>query len=144
MLFNFVIEGNIAQAPELRFTDSGVAVCNLRLMYNGRYRNNAGQWVDGRTVAIDLTCWRQLAERAAELNKGDTIIAEIGDDLRAESRNNYTSLRATAQNISVSMRWHPATSLREPRPTDQQSQQRPVLSEVPADGGYSTGIPQPA
>lgn len=132
MIFTFLIEGNVAAQPELRYLENGTPVTQLRLMHNGRYRNGRGEWVDGKTVALDLTCWRDLAERVADLNKGDTVIAEVSDDLRAEAFGSRASMRATARTVAVSMRWHPAASLREPRPTTEAHQ------SVPVTGGHTT------
>jgi single-strand DNA-binding protein len=132
MLFNFHIEGNLAAQPELRFTDAGVPVAQMRVLYNGRYRNNAGEWVDGSTVSVEFTCWRGLAERVAELNKGDSVLVEGSDDLRIHTYGNFSTLRATARNVSVSMRWHPAASIRTPRPAT------PIEHESPVTGGYAT------
>ena len=131
MLFNFTFEGNIATEPELRFSQSGVAVCNLVVMRTARYRRE-GKWVDGQTVAINVSCWRDLAERAVDLNKGDTVIVEVGDDLHADAFNGRSYLRATARTLAVSMRWHGATSHRQPKPAPD----GPV--EIPANGGYDT------
>lgn len=168
MLFSFQIEGNIATQPELRYTDRGVAVVNMRVLRNGRYRNQRGEWVEGSTVAVDVTCWRELAERVAELNKGDTVVLELADDLNVQVYGQRASLRATARNVSVSMRWHPASSHRAPRTPEHSTssaseqtpgtgsgwsgsedpwaagpqQQRPV--EVPATGGQPTGQSVPA
>ena len=131
MIFNFTFEGNIASQPELRFSQNGVPVCNLVVMRTARFRRN-GEWVDGQTVALNVSCWRDLGERAADLNKGDTVIVEVGDDLHGESFNGRAYLRATARTLAVSMRWHGATSHRQPR-TDQEA-----TVEVAPTGGYDT------
>jgi single-strand DNA-binding protein len=112
MLYTFVIEGNLAADPQLRHTNDGTAVCQIRILRNGRRRDRSGNWVDGRTVAIDVTCWRDLAQRVARLRKGDTVIVDCFDDLRAESYGERTTLRVTANNVAVSMRFADATSHR--------------------------------
>jgi single-strand DNA-binding protein len=133
MLFNFTIEGNLAADPQIRYTPKGNAVCELRLIRNSRYRRD-GTWVDGRILGLTLTCWQDLAERASELRKGDTVIAEVGDDLRAETYEGRAYLRATARTVAVSMRWHPAVSKRATR-TDDANPGRTVQQ---ATGGYDT------
>jgi hypothetical protein len=137
VLFNFTIEGNLASQPRLSTTKSGHPVCVVRVLHNSRYRDNAGKWVDGRTISVDLVCWRDLAERVAGLAKGDTIIAEIADDLYIDTTGRYPALQATARTVAVSLRWHAASSHRTNPPTGQA-----WASEVPVTGGYPTGAPE--
>jgi hypothetical protein len=140
MLFTFTIEGNIAAQPRLSRSKNGHPVAVVRVLHNTRYRDAKGQWVDGRTVSIDLVCWRDLAERVAGLAKGDTIIAEVADDLYIDTTGRYPALQATARNVAVSMRWHAATSHRStPRPVEDVHHH-----EAPVTGGYSTGQDYPA
>jgi single-strand DNA-binding protein len=116
MLYSFTIEGNITRAPELRVTPQGTAVAQFTMVRNARRRDAKGNWVDGRAVWLTVTCWRGLAERVADLRKGDTVIVEAADDLHAEAYNGSANLRVTANNVAVSMRFAEARSLRTPRP----------------------------
>jgi single-strand DNA-binding protein len=130
MHFNFTIEGNLAATPELRYSKNGTPVCQLRLMRTARFLRD-GKWADGATISLSVDCWRRLAERAAELNKGDTVVVEVSDDLHGEVYQGRAQLRATARSVALSMRWHGATSQRPPRPDD-------ATTVVPATGGYDT------
>lgn len=143
MLFQFVIEGNLASQPRLSATQSGVPVCVARVLHNSRYRKG-DQWVEGRTVAVDLVCWRDLAQRVAGLSKGDTIIAEVADDLSIDTSGRYPALQATARTVAVSMRWHPATSHRTQGLSAQGAAGEPGGEQVPVTGGYETGAVRPA
>ena len=135
MLFQFVIEGNLASQPRLSTSKSGHPVCVVRVLHNSRYRAADGRWTEGRTISVDLVCWRDLAERVASLNKGDTIVAEVADDLYVDTTGRYPAIQATARTVAVSMRWHAATSHRGgPRPDRDDTH-----TEVPTTGGYSTG-----
>jgi single-strand DNA-binding protein len=131
MIFNFTFEGNIGNDPQLHFSQSGTAVCNLTVLRTARFFRD-GKWVDGQTVAINVTFWRGLAERAAELKRGDTVIVEIADDLHGETYNGRVTLRATGRSLGVSMRWYGATSHRQPKPAPDGNVQ------MPATGGYDT------
>ena len=134
MLYQFVIEGNIAGQPRLTTSKSGHPVCVVRILRNSRYRNAKGEWVEGRTTSVDVVCWRDLAERVARLSKGDTVIAELADDLYIDTTGRYPALQATARSLALSLRWHGATSHRNaPHPAD------PGTYDVPVTGGYSTG-----
>jgi len=67
--------GRLIDAPELRFTSTGKAVAKVRLAFNSRRRNDAGEWVDADVYFVDGTVWDKHAENAAEsLNKGDEVI----------------------------------------------------------------------
>lgn len=77
MSFNTIpitIIGNLTDAPELRFTSAGVAVCKFTVASTPRVRKGE-QWEDGEPTFMTCTAWRQLAENAAEsLPKGARVI----------------------------------------------------------------------
>jgi single-strand DNA-binding protein len=59
------ITGNVARAPELRYTPSGKAICNVRLGVNGD---------DGQTRWFTIAAWEHLAELVnAHVKKGDRL-----------------------------------------------------------------------
>lgn len=74
------IVGNLAADPELRFTQSGQAVCQLNVAVNERYYDTGkGEWADRDATFYRCNVWRQLAENCAEsLNKGDRVVV-VGD-----------------------------------------------------------------
>ncbi len=117
MQFTFTFEGNLAADPELRFTPTGKAICKLRVGHNTRRRNTAGEWVNGPTMWVTVTAWEVLAERAAELRKGDTVIIDARDDLAVWAYTNQENnapagqLQVTAANISLSLRFKSAQSI---------------------------------
>lgn len=52
--------GNLTRDPEMRSTQSGVAVCNFTIAVNRRFRNpQTGQ---RETDFLNVIAWRQLAE----------------------------------------------------------------------------------
>jgi single-strand DNA-binding protein len=68
------IVGNLVDDPELRFTNTGTAVANLRVAVTQRVQHN-GQWRDGETSFFRVTCWRDQAEHLADsLGKGDRVM----------------------------------------------------------------------
>jgi single-strand DNA-binding protein len=72
---SITLVGNLAADPELRFTPNGHQVATLRLAVTPRHRDGNGSWADGETSWYRVTCWRHLAEHAAEtLTKGDRTI----------------------------------------------------------------------
>ena len=68
--------GNLANDPELRFTPSGAAVANFRVLHTPRRFDKArDEWVDGETLALDCSVWRDAAENVAEsLTRGARVI----------------------------------------------------------------------
>lgn len=71
-----IITGNIAIEPEIRHTNAGTPVANIRLAHNIRKRNDQGVWEDDHTVWLDVTCWKHLAEKAVALGKGAAVLVE--------------------------------------------------------------------
>ncbi|WP_199514300.1 single-stranded DNA-binding protein [Nucisporomicrobium flavum] len=107
--FTLSFEGNLAAKPELEYTATGQALCRLRIAHNRR-RKTEGQWVDTTPMWVQVTVWGELAERCAELSKGDTVVVNARDDLNVWpfTRQDGTPggvLEVTAENVSVSMRF---------------------------------------
>jgi len=67
--------GNLTRDPELRYTTSGKAVCEIGLAVND-YRGS-GEDRKQETTFVDITAWEQQAELIAKsLSKGDPIFVE--------------------------------------------------------------------
>lgn len=64
--------GNLTRDPEMRSTQSGVAVCNFTIAVNRRFRNpQTGQQ---ETDFLNVVAWRQLAELCSKyLAKGRKV-----------------------------------------------------------------------
>lgn len=72
------IIGNLTADPELRWTQSGVAVADFTVASTHRtYDRNAGEWRDGDTLFMRCSVWRDIAENVAEsLRKGMRVIVQ--------------------------------------------------------------------
>lgn len=71
-----ILVGNLGQDPELRYTGSGTAVCNMRLATNESYKDASGQLVD-KTEWHSVVAWSRLAEICGEyLKKGSQVYFE--------------------------------------------------------------------
>lgn len=78
-MIRIVFDGNLAADPELRYTQSGKAVTEIRVGATPRVRNaQTEQWEDdGVTQWYRISLWDQAAEVAAEtLRKGDRVRVE--------------------------------------------------------------------
>ncbi len=67
-----ILIGNLTRDAELRYTPQGTAVTRLGLAVNERYVSR-GQDQE-KTHFIDVTAWRELAEWAGELTKGEPVL----------------------------------------------------------------------
>lgn len=72
------IIGNLVSDPELRWTQSGVAVAGFTVASTPRtFDRQAGEWRDGEALFLRCSAWRDLATNAAEtLTKGMRVIAQ--------------------------------------------------------------------
>lgn len=76
MLNKILMIGNLTFDPELRYTPSGQAVCNLRIANNRTYKTKAGEKKED-VIYLTVTAWGKHAERCAEyLKKGSMILVE--------------------------------------------------------------------
>jgi len=80
------IVGNLVEDPEVRFTNNGIAVTNLRVAVTQRVQQD-GQWRDGETNFFKVNVWRGQAENLAEsLGKGDRVmVTELARTWRVDS-----------------------------------------------------------
>lgn len=101
--------GNITQDPELRFTQSGVAVANFTIVTNPRkFNKNSNQWEDGEPTFYRVNVWRQHAENVSEsLRKGDRAVVVGALQNRKYETDNGTrySLEITADAVALDTRW---------------------------------------
>jgi single-strand DNA-binding protein len=71
-----ILMGNLTRDPQLRYTGTGVAVCDFGLAVNNRKKAPSGEWVDD-PVFVDITLWERQAETAGEyLTKGAPVLIE--------------------------------------------------------------------
>jgi single-strand DNA-binding protein len=102
------IVGNLVEDPEVRFTQNGIAVTNLRVAVTQRVQQD-GQWRDGETSFLKVNVWRGQAENLAEsLGKGDRVM--VTGRLRQRSwetpegeKRSVTELEA--DEVGASLKW---------------------------------------
>lgn len=71
-----ILLGRLGKDPELRYTGSGTAVCNLRLATDESYKDASGEWKE-KTEWHSVVAWAKLAENCNEyLSKGSQIYVE--------------------------------------------------------------------
>lgn len=65
--------GNLVSDPDVR-TVSGHRLAKLRVASNERIKDANGEWRDGDTTYIDVSCWRRLADGSQNLKRGQRVI----------------------------------------------------------------------
>ncbi|MEX2503420.1 MAG: single-stranded DNA-binding protein [Egicoccus sp.] len=100
--------GNLTDDPELRFTGGGAAVASLRVASNRRFTDRSGQQQE-ETTFLNVNCWRDLAENAAEsLHKGDRVVVIGRVRVRSYENQQGQTVWVTeieADEIAPSLRW---------------------------------------
>ncbi|MCK9904118.1 single-stranded DNA-binding protein [Frankia sp. Cpl3] len=120
--------GNLVENPVLRITASGVSVCGFRLASTPRRFDRTEQrWVDGSTLYLRISCWRQLAENvAASLSRGDRALV-VGrlrqNNFETQDGDRRVSYEIDAEAVAAELTWRPVEVRRTAR-----------SSTTPADG----------
>ena len=142
------IVGNLADDPELRYTQSGVAVVSVRVGSTPRtFNRSTNEWVDGETVWVRCTAWREAAENIAQsLTKGTRVV--VTGRLKAPSAYQTAqgearaSLELEIDEIGPSLRYATAQVARRPRDGQVESPwggEKQVTSSSPADAWANSG-----
>jgi single-strand DNA-binding protein len=72
------LTGYVATQPRLRPIREGLQALSMRVAWTPRWLDRAtGEWADGNTSYVTVTCWRKLADNAAlSLRKGDPVVVK--------------------------------------------------------------------
>lgn len=102
--------GNLTADPELRFTQSGVAVASFTIASTPRsFDKQANEWKDGEALFMRCSIWRDAAENVAEsLEKGSRVIAQGRLKQRSftdREGNNRTSIELDVDEIGPSLKY---------------------------------------
>ena len=112
--------GNLTADPELRFTQSGVAVASFTIASTPRtFDRQSNEWKDGEALFLRSSVWRDQAENVAEsLSKGDRVIAQGNLKQRAftdREGNNRTSIELDVTDIGPALLYATAKPNKKPR-----------------------------
>ena len=104
------VVGNLTADPELRFTQSGIAVANFTIASTPRtFDKQRNEWVDGEALFLRSTIWRDAAENVAEsLEKGSRVVAQgrlVQRSFTDREGNNRTSIELDVDEIGPSLRY---------------------------------------
>jgi single-strand DNA-binding protein len=71
-----IIIGNLTRDPELRYTPSGTAVCEVGVAVSDKHKSASGEWIE-ETSFFDVVFWARTAEIVNEyLHKGSPCFVE--------------------------------------------------------------------
>lgn len=101
--FNKVLlMGNLTRDPELRYIQSGQAVCEFGLAMNRRWKAANGEQKE-EVCFVDITVWGKQGESSAEyLKKGRPVFIEGRlqfDSWQAQDGSKRSKLRVVADNV---------------------------------------------
>jgi single-strand DNA-binding protein len=108
------IIGNLTADPELRYTQSGLAVANFTIASTSKiFDKQTNEWKDGDALFMRASCWREFAEHVAgSLTKGSRVVAtgrlkqRSYDDREGNKR---TAIELEVDEIGPSLRYATAT-----------------------------------
>ncbi|MCB0123665.1 MAG: single-stranded DNA-binding protein [Caldilineaceae bacterium] len=122
------LSGNLGDAPEMRYTPSGVPVASFSLALNRTWTDGNGQRQQ-KTIWVRVSCWRKLAEVVSQyLTKGSKVLVagelEPARAYKGKDGNPAASLEVTATVVEFLDGKNPSS--------EQEPQQQPRQS-----GAYS-------
>jgi len=70
------VVGYVASEPQFSRVGNGIPKLTMKVAWTTRRRDSSsGEWVDGNTSFVRVTCWRRLAENLATcLRKGEPVL----------------------------------------------------------------------
>jgi single-strand DNA-binding protein len=140
--------GNVVDDPELRFTQSGAAVCGFRVASTPRtFDKNTSTWVDQEALFLTVNVWRQQAEQVAEsVLKGMRVV--VVGALKARSYETKEGQKRTvfeveAEDVAVSLKFATAKVTRaQGGGQGQQRQQQGGQRQQRPDDPWASSAPQ--
>jgi len=113
------VVGNLTADPELRYTQSGLAVANFTIASTPRSFDRASnEWKDGEALFLRASVWREFAEHvASSLTKGSRVVAQGRLKQRSyetKEGEKRTSIELEVDEIGPSLRYATAQVTRSP------------------------------
>jgi single-strand DNA-binding protein len=103
------IVGNLTRDPELRFTPSGQATATFGVAVNRVWTDRQSQERKEATSFLDVVCWGQLAENAAQsLIRGTRVVVSGRLDQRSwenQEGEKRSKIEITADEVAPSLRY---------------------------------------
>lgn len=142
--------GNLTSPPELRFTPAGAAVANFTVASTPRTFDKAkNEFVDGDTLFMRCSAWRELAENIAETfpDKGARVIVQgrlVQRSYEDRDGQKRTVVELQVDEIGPSLKYASAKVTRTQRSNQGGQASRPAQPDAwstPPGGGYADEVP---
>jgi len=135
------VTGNLTSDPELRYTQSGLAVANFTIASTPRTFDRASNdWKDGEALFMRCSVWKEYAEHVAgSLAKGAAVVAVGRLKQRSYETNSgekRTSIELEIDEIGPSLRYATAQVTRAASTRGAQGQRAAV--SAPADEPWAS------
>ena len=102
------IVGNVTRDPDLRYTSSGLAVCNFSVASNRRWLNKSTNDWEEKVSFFDVTVWADHGQNVAEsVLKGDRVVVTW----ETETGDKRTKVEIVADVVAVSLEWATVTEI---------------------------------
>ncbi len=104
------VVGNLTADPELRFTQTGLALASFTVASTEKIFDKAtNNFKDGKTLFMRCTAWREMAEHVAgSLAKGTRVVV-VGkiatNEYEDKDHNKRSSIELTVDEIGPSLRY---------------------------------------
>lgn len=156
------VVGNLTADPELRFTQSGIAVASFTIASTPRrFNRQTNEWEDQEALFMRCSIWRDAAENVAEsLEKGTRVIAQgnlVQRSFTDRDGNNRISIELNVDEIGPSLKYATAVPNKvqrggrgrgpQPSPQGEQWNAQPhqgdpwAGGQTAPQGGYQDGPP---
>lgn len=111
------VVGNLTADPELRVTSGNHAVVNFTVAATPRnFDKTANAWVDGESLFLRCSAWRELAEHiASSIQKGSRVIVQgrlAQRSYETKEGEKRTTVELEVDEIGPSLRYATATVIR--------------------------------
>lgn len=97
-----IFMGRVVRTPELRKTNSGIAVADVTIVSNRNRKGKDGEWIEEATF-VDCVAWSAQAESLAKkFPKGSAIMIEgslVNDQWETEEGEKRSKLRVRIEKI---------------------------------------------
>ena len=108
------VVGNVTRDPELRFSQSGMAIAHFGVAWNRRRQDQ-----EDETSFFDVTCFRQLAENVAEsIRKGGRVVVYGTLQQRnweTDQGDRRSKVEILADDVAPSLKWATAEVVKNER-----------------------------
>jgi single-strand DNA-binding protein len=136
-------EFRVVEDPELRFSPSGMAVANVRVVADKK-KKEGDEWVDDKILWLKVTVFRQMAENMVEsIRKGDLVLI-IGrlqtDSWETNEGEKRSQITCVAEHVGLSVKWNVVKAERTERSTGAKT--REAAKATASSGGDPWGTPE--